>query len=44
MAQEGGKKIDIAMMVSKGITLLAQKTMFNENIREWKSQTNDKKK
>ena len=31
-AQAGGKKIDDAMMVSKGITPVAQMTSFNEDI------------
>ena len=30
----GGQKISDAMMVSKGITLLTQAAVFNENIRE----------
>ena len=32
------------MMVSKGITILAQMDMFNKDIREWRSQTTELKK
>ena len=31
------------MMVSRGIPLLAQMMVFNDNIREWQSQATDKK-
>ena len=31
------------MMESKGITLLAQTEVFNENIRDWRRQTSDQK-
>ena len=41
--REGGKIIADAMMVSKGITLLAQMAIFNENIREWRIQTTNLK-
>ena len=34
-ARAGGQTIIDAMMVSKGITLLAQTDAFNEDIREW---------
>ena len=34
--QSGGQTITYAMMVSKGINLLAQTAMFNDNIREWR--------
>ena len=33
LAQEGGQMISDAMMVSKGITLLKQTELFNEDIR-----------
>ena len=39
----GGETIDNAMMVSKGITLLTQMVMFNEDTREWRCQTTDQK-
>ena len=39
----GGKTIADAMMVLKGITLLAHMAMFNEDIREWRWQTMDLK-
>ena len=41
LARAGGQTIADAMMVSKGITLLAHMTMFNEDIREWRRQTTD---
>ena len=34
-ARAGGQKITDSMMVSKGITFMAQAEMFNEYIREW---------
>ena len=34
-AQAGGQTIYNAMRISKGITLLAQKEIFNDNIHEW---------
>ena len=42
-AQEGGETISDTMMVSKGITLLAQMKIFNKNIREWRRQATDQK-
>ena len=38
-AISGGQKISDAMMISKGITLLAQMVIFNEIIREWRQQS-----
>ena len=35
----GGQKISDAMMLSKGITVLAHTAMFNEDFREWIGQT-----
>ena len=40
-AHAGGKTISDAMMVSKGITLLAQTATFNGDIIEWILQTTD---
>ena len=42
-SRAGGQTIDNAIMVSTGITLLEQTTMFNEDIREWIRQTTDLK-
>ena len=42
-ARSVGQKISDAMMVSKGITLLAHTAMFSEDIREWRLQTNNQK-
>ena len=40
-ARAGGQTISDAMMMSKGITLLAQTGIFNDNIREWRQQSAD---
>ena len=40
----GGQAISNNMMMSKGITLLAQTGIFNDNIHEWRRQTTDQKK
>ena len=42
-AQAGGQTISDAMMMSKGITLLLQTGIFNDNIREWRRQTTNHK-
>ena len=39
----GGQTIYGSMMMSKGITLLAQTGIFNYDIREWRRQSNDLK-
>ena len=39
----GGKKIYDAVMMYKGITLLEQAYIFNNNIREWRRQTTNLK-
>ena len=41
LAQLGGHKIPDAMMMSKGITLLAQTGVFNDDIQEWIRQSAD---
>ena len=38
-ARAGGQKISGAMMMSKGIALLAQKVIFNYDLREWRRQS-----
>ena len=40
-AQAGGQAISDSMVVSKGITILAQMEMFNEDIRKWGRQITD---
>ena len=42
-ARSGGQTISDAMIVSKGITLLAQTGIFNDDIREWRRQSSDLK-
>ena len=42
-AQEGGQIIANTMMVSKGITLMAQIAIFNKDIREWRCQATDQR-
>ena len=39
--QSGGQTLADAMMASKGITLMAQTAIFNENIREWQRQSTE---
>ena len=39
----GGQTISDAMMMSKGITLLAQTLIFNDDINEWRRQSADLK-
>ena len=43
MARTGGQTIFDAMIMSKGITLLAQTGIFNDYIREWRRQSSDLK-
>ena len=43
LAISGGKKIPEYMMVSKGVTLLAQTETFNNNIKEWRQKSTDLK-
>ena len=38
-AGAGGQKISNAMMMSKGITLLAQTGIFDDDIREWRQKS-----
>ena len=40
---EGGHTISDGMIKSKGITLLAQTGSFNDDIREWRGQSADKR-
>ena len=42
-SRAGGQMIAYVMMVSKGITLLAQTETFNDDIREWHQQSTDLK-
>ena len=42
-ARAGGQTISDAMMMSKGITLLAQTRLFNDDIRDWRRQSTDLK-
>ena len=42
-SRERGHKISDDMMTSKGITLLAQTEIFNDDIREWRRQYADLK-
>ena len=39
----GGKEIDDAMMMYKGITILAHTAKFNKDIRYWRLKTTDLK-
>ena len=41
--RSGGQEIADAIMVYKGITLLSQKSTFNEDIQEWRRQSADLK-
>ena len=43
-AREGDQKISNAMMMSKGITILAHAGVFNNNIREWRRQSSNLKR
>ena len=41
LVQAGGQTISDAMMMSKGITILAQTGVFNNEIREWRRKYSD---
>ena len=43
LLRSGGQKISDDMMMSRGITLLAQMGVFNNNIRVWRRQSADLK-
>ena len=43
LAISGGQTISDAMMMSKGITLLVESGIFNDDIREWRRQSSDLK-
>ena len=43
LSRSGSQTIYDAMMISKGITLMAQKGNFNDDIREWRRKSADLK-